>query len=177
MFEIFNVAQTMRDRTTKDLLLDNLLRVLFSTRTARGIAAMQRLGGRVIYMDETSFPVTKGETLEDSILVMAGCSDVVVLRYPESGAVSKAAHICRKPLINAGDGIGEHPTQALLDIFTIRKEIGTEWSAHYYGGGFAAWQDGALWHTFLLRRGQFAGVDRHGHRQTIGSGRHGQINY
>ncbi|XP_038106279.1 aspartate carbamoyltransferase-like [Culex quinquefasciatus] len=87
---------------------------------------MQRLGGRVIYMDETSFPVTKGETLEDSILVMAGCSDVVVLRYPESGAVSKAAHICRKPLINAGDGIGEHPTQALLDIFTIRKEIGTE---------------------------------------------------
>ncbi|KAL1379937.1 hypothetical protein pipiens_014555 [Culex pipiens pipiens] len=111
MFEIFNVAQTMRDRTTKDLLLDNLLR---------------------------------GKTLEDSILVMADCSDVVVLRYPESGAVSKAAHICRKPLINAGDGIGEHPTQALLDIFTIRKEIGTEWSANYYGGGFAAWQDGAL---------------------------------
>ncbi|EDS43092.1 aspartate carbamoyltransferase, partial [Culex quinquefasciatus] len=48
-----------------------------------------------------------------------------VLRHPEPGAVSKAAHHCRKPLINAGDGIGEHPTQSLLDFFTIREEIGT----------------------------------------------------
>ncbi|KAL9705308.1 hypothetical protein quinque_008826 [Culex quinquefasciatus] len=54
-----------------------------------------------------------------------GYSDVVVLRHPEPGAVSKVAHHCRKPLINAGDGIGEHPTQSLLDIFTIREEIGT----------------------------------------------------
>lgn len=132
--EIFNVAQTMRARVTKDRPLDDLLRgkimasVFYevSTRTSCSFAAaMQRLGGRVIYMDETSSSVKKGETLEDSILVMAGYSDVVVLRHPEPGAVSKAAHHCRKPLINAGDGIGEHPTQALLDIFTIREEIGT----------------------------------------------------
>ncbi|XP_055616059.1 CAD protein [Toxorhynchites rutilus septentrionalis] len=132
--EIFNVAQTMRARVTKDRPLDDLLRgkvmasVFYevSTRTSCSFAAaMQRLGGRVIYMDETSSSVKKGETLEDSISVMAGYSDVVVLRHPEPGAVSRAAHHCRKPLINAGDGIGEHPTQALLDIFTIREEIGT----------------------------------------------------
>lgn len=132
--EIFNVAQTMRARVTKDRPLDDLLRgkvmasVFYevSTRTSCSFAAaMQRLGGRVIYMDETSSSVKKGESLEDSILVMAGYSDVVVLRHPEPGAVARAAHHCRKPLINAGDGIGEHPTQALLDIFTIREEIGT----------------------------------------------------
>jgi carbamoyl-phosphate synthase/aspartate carbamoyltransferase/dihydroorotase len=97
-----------------------------STRTSCSFAAaMQRLGGRVIYMDETSSSVKKGETLEDSISVLAGYSDVVVLRHPEPGAVSRVADICKKPIINAGDGIGEHPTQALLDIFTIREEIGT----------------------------------------------------
>lgn len=88
-------------------------------------AAMQRLGGRVIYMDETSSSVKKGETLEDSVAIMAGYSDVVVLRHPVPGSVLKASHHCKKPLINAGDGIGEHPSQALLDIFTIREEIGT----------------------------------------------------
>ncbi|CAH1380985.1 unnamed protein product [Tenebrio molitor] len=86
---------------------------------------MQRLGGGVIYMDETSSSVKKGETLENSIAVMAGYADVVVLRHPTPGSVLRASHHCRKPLINAGDGIGEHPSQALLDIFTIREEIGT----------------------------------------------------
>ncbi|KAL1397915.1 hypothetical protein pipiens_009374 [Culex pipiens pipiens] len=66
----------------------------------------------------------KGETLEDNILVMAGYSAVGALRHPEPGAVSKTVHHCRKPLINVGDGIREHHTQALLDIFTIREEIG-----------------------------------------------------
>ncbi|XP_021698953.1 CAD protein [Aedes aegypti] len=132
--EIFNVATTMRGRVQKDRPLDDLLRgkvmasVFYevSTRTCCSFAAaMQRLGGRVIYMDETSSSVKKGETLEDSIQVMSGYADVVVLRHPEPGAVARAAHHCRKPLINAGDGVGEHPTQALLDIFTIREEIGT----------------------------------------------------
>ena len=97
-----------------------------STRTNCSFsAAMQRLGGTVIHMDSVSSSVKKGESLEDSITVMASYSDVVVLRHPEPGAVGKAAASCRKPLINAGDGVGEHPTQALLDVFTIREEIGT----------------------------------------------------
>ncbi|XP_012269304.2 CAD protein isoform X2 [Athalia rosae] len=132
--DIFNLAQTFRVYVQKDRPLDHILRgkimasIFYeaSTRTSCSFsAAMQRLGGRVIYMDGTTSSVKKGETLEDSVAVMAGYADVVVLRHPEPGAVARAANHCRKPLLNAGDGVGEHPTQALLDVFTIREEIGT----------------------------------------------------
>ncbi|XP_049282468.1 CAD protein isoform X1 [Anopheles funestus] len=132
--EIFHLAQTMKSRVAKERLLDDLLRgkvmvsIFYevSTRTSCSFAAaMQRLGGRIVHIDETSSSAKKGETLEDSIQVIAGYADVVVLRHPLPGAVTRAAQHCRKPLINAGDGVGEHPTQALLDIFTIREEIGT----------------------------------------------------
>lgn len=129
---IFDLAQTFKARIHKDRSVDEILRgkvmasVFYevSTRTCCSFAAaMQRLGGRVIYMDESSSSVKKGETLEDSISVMAGYSDVIVLRHPGVGAVSRVAEICRKPIINAGDGVGEHPSQALLDIFTIFEEV------------------------------------------------------
>ncbi|XP_014663678.1 PREDICTED: CAD protein-like [Priapulus caudatus] len=97
-----------------------------STRTSCSFAAaMQRLGGTVISVTDTTSSVQKGESLEDTIRVMSGYSDVVVLRHPKPGAVALAAKTSMKPVINAGDGTGEHPTQALLDIFTIREEIGT----------------------------------------------------
>lgn len=132
--DIFNLAQTFRVYVSKDRPLDHILRgkvmasIFYevSTRTSCSFsAAMLRLGGRVIHMDETSSSVKKGETLEDSVSVMAGYADVVVLRHPVPGSVLKASHHCRKPMVNAGDGVGEHPTQALLDVFTIREEIGT----------------------------------------------------
>lgn len=132
--DIFNIASHFKTRVHKERFYDDILKgkvmaLCFyevSTRTCCSFAAaMQRLGGRVIYMDETSSSVKKGETLEDSIAVMSGYSDVVVLRHPEVGAMTRASKISRKPIINAGDGIGEHPTQALLDVFTIREEIGT----------------------------------------------------
>lgn len=132
--DIYNLASIFKSRVHKDRPCDDVLRgkvmascfYEVSTRTCCSFAAaMQRLGGRVIYMDETSSSVKKGETLEDSIAVMSGYADVVVLRHPEVGAMARAADVCRKPVINAGDGIGEHPTQALLDVFTIREEIGT----------------------------------------------------
>ncbi|KAG8277028.1 hypothetical protein J6590_051929 [Homalodisca vitripennis] len=132
--DLFNLAQTMRVYVLKDRPLDHILRgklmasIFYevSTRTSSSFsAAMQRLGGRVVQVDESSSSVKKGETLEDTVAVMAGYADVVVLRHPEPGAVSRAAQHCRKPLVNAGDGVGEHPTQALLDVFTIREEIGT----------------------------------------------------
>ncbi|KAL1140533.1 hypothetical protein AAG570_000463 [Ranatra chinensis] len=132
--EIFNFAQTLRMYVLKDRPIDHLLKgklmasIFYevSTRTSCSFsAAMQRLGGKVIHVDETSSSVKKGETLEDTVAVMAGYADVVVLRHPEPGAVARASHHCRKPLLNAGDGVGEHPTQALLDVFTIREEIGT----------------------------------------------------
>lgn len=132
--DIYNLASFFKAKVHKDRPLDEVLRgkvmasIFYevSTRTCSSFAAaMQRLGGRVIYMDETSSSVKKGETLEDSIAVMSGYADVVVLRHPEVGAMARAADVCRKPVINAGDGVGEHPTQALLDVFTIREEIGT----------------------------------------------------
>ncbi|XP_063698921.1 multifunctional protein r [Culicoides brevitarsis] len=136
--DVFNLAQTFKAQVVKGRPLDEVLRgkvmaSMFyevSTRTCCSFAAaMQRLGGRVIYMDETSSSVKKGETLEDSVAVMSGYADVIVLRHPQPGAVMKAAHhtksVHKRPVINAGDGVGEHPTQALLDVFTIREEIGT----------------------------------------------------
>ncbi|KAL9886382.1 carbamoyl-phosphate synthetase 2, aspartate transcarbamylase, and dihydroorotase rudimentary isoform 1-T3 [Glossina fuscipes fuscipes] len=132
--DIFNLAQLLKSRVVKDRPVDDLLKgkvmasVFYevSTRTSSSFAAaMQRLGGHVIAIDNTSSSVKKGETLEDSISVMGGYSDVLVLRHPEPGAVRRAAQHSRKPVINAGDGVGEHPTQALLDVFTIREEFGT----------------------------------------------------
>src|SRR5947207_10219145 len=88
--------------------------------------AMHRLGGRVIYTETAAefSSVAKGETLEDTIRIMNAYSDVIVLRHYEVGAAKRAAAVSRIPVINAGDGVGQHPTQALLDLYTIRKEIG-----------------------------------------------------
>ena len=67
---------------------------------------------------------SKGETLEDTVRVVAGYSDVIVLRHYESGASQRAADVSEVPIINAGDGAGQHPTQSLLDMYTIKREIG-----------------------------------------------------
>ena len=134
LYDIFNLAETFRLCVAKEQPLDHILKgkilaLMFyeaSTRTSCSFAAaMHRLGGRVVTMDESNSSSKKGESLEDAAQVMSGYADVVVLRHPEPGAVSRAAAACRKPVINAGDGVGEHPTQALLDVFTIRSEIGT----------------------------------------------------
>ena len=67
--------------------------------------------------------MTKGESLPDTVRTLECYADVIVLRHPEAGAAATAAHYAQKPIINAGDGVGEHPTQALLDLFTIRNEL------------------------------------------------------
>ncbi|KFD57517.1 hypothetical protein M513_01620 [Trichuris suis] len=97
-----------------------------STRTQCSFAAaMQRLGGSVISVNSSSSSVQKGESLEDTVTVLSRYCDVLVLRHYEVGAAKRAALSSAVPVINAGDGAGDHPTQALLDIFTIREEIGT----------------------------------------------------
>lgn len=99
-----------------------------STRTRFSFeTAMHRLGGRVISTENAAefSSVAKGETLEDTIRIMNGYADVIVLRHYEQGAAKRASTVSRVPVINAGDGVGQHPTQALLDLYTIRKEIGT----------------------------------------------------
>lgn len=98
-----------------------------STRTRFSFeSAMHRLGGRVISTENAAdfSSVSKGETLEDTIRILNGYADVIVIRHYEVGAAMRAAAVSRIPVINAGDGVGQHPTQALLDLYTIRKEIG-----------------------------------------------------
>ena len=130
---VFGVAHEMRGMVervgTFDLLKGKILANLFyepSTRTSSSfIAAMERLGGSVISINEVKYSsVSKGESLSDTVRTLECYADVLVLRHPETGSAAIAAKAARKPLINAGDGIGEHPTQALLDAFTIFEELG-----------------------------------------------------
>lgn len=129
---IFGVAHEMRGMVesigTFDLLKGKILANLFyepSTRTSSSFtAAMERLGGSVIPINEVKYSsVTKGESLTDTVRTLECYADVIVLRHPEAGSAAIAAKAARKPVINAGDGTGEHPTQALLDTFTIMEEL------------------------------------------------------
>lgn len=130
---IFAVAHEMRAMVervgTFDLLKGKILANLFyepSTRTSSSFtSAMERLGGSVIPINEVRYSsVSKGESLPDTVRTLECYADVIVLRHPEVGASAEAAKYARKPVINAGDGVGEHPTQALLDLFTVVEELG-----------------------------------------------------
>uniref|UniRef100_A0A669B8D8 Multifunctional protein CAD n=1 Tax=Oreochromis niloticus TaxID=8128 RepID=A0A669B8D8_ORENI len=130
---LFNVAHSLRLMVQKErsleILKGKVMASMFyevSTRTSSSFAAaMQRLGGSVVHFSEATSSSQKGESLADSVQTMSCYTDVLVLRHPTPGAVESASRHCRKPVINAGDGVGEHPTQALLDVFTIREELGT----------------------------------------------------
>jgi carbamoyl-phosphate synthase/aspartate carbamoyltransferase/dihydroorotase/carbamoyl-phosphate synthase/aspartate carbamoyltransferase len=131
---IFARAREMRTMVERvggvDLLKGRVVACLFyepSTRTSSSfIAAMERLGGSVIPITQgVQFSsVSKGETLADTVRTLEQYADVIVLRHPEIGAAKLAADYAHVPVINAGDGPGEHPTQALLDLFTIQDELG-----------------------------------------------------
>jgi len=130
---IFGVAHEMRGMVerigTFDLLKGKILANIFyepSTRTSSSFtSAMERLGGSVIPINEVRYSsVSKGESLPDTVRTLECYADVIVLRHPEIGASALAAKFASKPVINAGDGPGEHPTQALLDMFTIVEELG-----------------------------------------------------
>lgn len=98
-----------------------------STRTRLSFeAAMLRLGGTVVSVAEAkSSSASKGESLHDTIKTVEGYADVIVLRHPQIGSAEEAAKATDKPVVNAGDGAGQHPTQSLLDFYTIQKEKGT----------------------------------------------------
>ncbi len=131
---IFTRSREMQELVERvggcDLLKGYVLACLFyepSTRTSASfIAAMERLGGGIIPITQgVQFSsVSKGESLPDTIRTLEQYSDVIVLRHPEIGSAKLAADYASVPVINAGDGAGEHPTQALLDLFTIRQELG-----------------------------------------------------
>ena len=131
---IFQRAEEMREMVSVaggcDLLRGKVLACLFyepSTRTSSSfIAAMARLGGRIIPITQgVQFSsVSKGESLRDTIKTLEQYADIIVMRHPMEGAARIASEAASIPVINAGDGVGEHPTQALLDLFTIKEELG-----------------------------------------------------
>ena len=114
---------------SSDLLKGKILATLFyepSTRTRLSFtAAMQRLGGSVIGFSEPETTSTvKGENLADTVRVIENYADVLAIRHSEEGAAKLAAQFSSKPIINCGDGSHAHPTQTLIDLYTIKKEKG-----------------------------------------------------
>jgi aspartate carbamoyltransferase catalytic subunit len=133
--EIFTVAESMKPyalrRRVTNVLEGAILSNMFfepSTRTRVSFGcAFNLLGGHV--RETTGFEhsaIAKGESLYDTARVLSGYSDVICMRHPESGSVSEFAAASRVPVINGGDGINEHPTQALLDLYTIKQELASK---------------------------------------------------
>ncbi|KAJ5560768.1 Carbamoyl-phosphate synthase large subunit [Penicillium sp. DV-2018c] len=130
---LFTVAQEMRLGVQRhgvlDILKGRVLTTLFyepSTRTSASFdVAMQRLGGRTVPIATEHSSTKKGESLQDTIRTLGCYSDALVLRHPEASSTEIAAKYSQVPVINGGNGSLEHPTQAFLDLFTIREELGT----------------------------------------------------
>lgn len=126
---LFSLADAMKINPDSYRLDGRILATLFyepSTRTRLSFeSAMLQLGGRVIATESakefSSF--SKGESLEDTIKVTSGYADIIALRHFEIGAAKRAAAASSKPIINAGDGAGQHPTQSLLDLYTIQAHF------------------------------------------------------
>ena len=120
----------LKKKDSLTLLKGKILATLFfepSTRTRLSFeTAMQRLGGGAISMGSIEgSSVAKGETLVDTVRTVSQYADIIVIRHPRTGSAKEAADAAPIPVINAGDGTGQHPTQALLDIYTIKKELGS----------------------------------------------------
>jgi carbamoyl-phosphate synthase/aspartate carbamoyltransferase len=130
---LFTVAQEMRLGVQKEGILNvlkgRLLCTVFfepSTRTSASFdAAMQRLGGRTVAIATAHSSTQKGESLVDTIRTLGCYGDAIVLRHPDENSADTAAKFSPVPIINGGNGSKEHPTQAFLDLFTIREELGT----------------------------------------------------
>lgn len=124
--KILDLAEQFEEQPNRDLLKGKVIASLFfepSTRTRLSFeSAVNRLGGRVIgFSDADSSSVTKGETLKDTIKIVSSYSDLIVMRHPLEGSARYASEVSSVPLINAGDGANQHPTQTLLDLYSIRK--------------------------------------------------------
>jgi aspartate carbamoyltransferase catalytic subunit len=131
--EIFETADDMaaalRIPTRLSSLTGRVIALLFFEPSSRTIlsfhAAAARLGAAVIeHRGVESSSLSKGESIEDTIRVVGGYADLIVLRHEEAGVAQRAAEVSSVPLINGGDGSNEHPTQALIDMYTIRAELG-----------------------------------------------------
>lgn len=124
--QVMTVAAKIKSKEIAPSLKSHLVAHCFfepSTRTRLSFeSATLRLGGNVIgFASEEGTSIKKGETLQDTIRVINDYADLIVIRHPKEGAARLAAEVAEKPVINAGDGANQHPTQALLDLFTIQE--------------------------------------------------------
>lgn len=129
ILHILEIASKFEKKVNPDLLKGKIAAALFfepSTRTHQSfISAAQRLGAGVIGFDDTEgTSMKKGESFEDTLKIMANLSDAIVIRHPEAGSAKRAADTVSVPIINAGDGPNQHPTQTLLDLYTIKQQAG-----------------------------------------------------
>ena len=129
ILHILDVAQEFEANREQNFLAGKVVACLFfepSTRTRLSFeAAVNRLGARVIgFPDNRNTSQTKGETLEDTIKIVSNYVDMIVMRHPMAGAADIAASVASVPVINAGDGANQHPTQTLLDLYSIKKTQG-----------------------------------------------------
>lgn len=130
MLRIMELAADFEANPTQRILLDKVIATLFfepSTRTRLSFeTAINRLGGRVIgFSDKLNTSVSKGESLHDTISVISNYSDMIVMRHFHEGAARYASEVAKIPIVNAGDGANQHPSQTLLDMYSIKKTQGT----------------------------------------------------
>ena len=130
ILETLDLAEEFEKKPVQNLLEGKVISTLFfepSTRTRLSFeSAINRLGGKIVgFTDSNTSSVTKGETLHDTIKMVSSYSDLIVMRHSIEGSARYASEIASVPVINAGDGANQHPTQTMLDLYSIRKTQGT----------------------------------------------------
>jgi aspartate carbamoyltransferase catalytic subunit len=128
--DILDLAEKFEKNPTQNILSKFVVATLFfepSTRTRLSFeSAASRLGAKVIgFSDASTSSVKKGESLKDTILTVSNYSDIIIMRHPKEGSARYASEVSPVPILNAGDGSNQHPTQCLLDLYSIRKTQGT----------------------------------------------------
>lgn len=129
ILKVLDMAVEFEKQPVRKLLEGKVVATLFfepSTRTRLSFeSAINRLGGKIVgFSDATSSSVSKGETLHDTIKMVSSYSDLIVMRHPIEGSARFASEVASVPVINAGDGANQHPTQTMLDLYSIRKTQG-----------------------------------------------------
>jgi len=158
IIKILDLAEEFEKNPIQDILGKTVVATLFfepSTRTRLSFeSAVSRLGGRVIgFSEAANTSVSKGESLKDTILTVANYSDLIVMRHPVEGSARYASEVSPVPIINAGDGANQHPTQTLLDLYSIRKTQGTLQDLNIFLVGDLKY--GRTVHSLMMAMSQF----------------------
>jgi aspartate carbamoyltransferase catalytic subunit len=155
---ILELAGEFEKNPVQDILKNKIIATLFfepSTRTRLSFeSAVSRLGVKIVgFSDSNSSSVTKGETLKDTIKIVSNYCDLIVMRHPMEGAAKYASEVASVPIINAGDGANQHPTQTLLDLYSINKTQGNLENLNIFLVGDLKY--GRTVHSLLIAMSQF----------------------